>query len=157
MPTNHNLSRRKFLSGSANLLVMLSSFSLLSCSRENDREPRISELTIDQGRIVLDLNESRYLALNNTGGGLKIEITRQEKPLIISRISKTEVAAFSSQCTHAGYEVLLPEQGVLTCSSGHGGAFDLRGRVVSGPARSNLPSYPAQLTDNRVYVDYPFA
>lgn len=133
---------------------MISSFSTLLCScvNENDGKNQLTDLVIEQGRLVLDLGQSRYQALNTIGNGLKIEITREEKPLVVTRVSETQVAVFSSQCTHAGYEVLLPEQGVLACSSGHGGAFDLEGRVLAGPAKSNLPSHPAQLIANRVYV-----
>jgi Rieske Fe-S protein len=154
MPTDDVLDRRNFLFSSGRLLVMLSSFSALACacSGEKEREGRLAELVVEQGQLVLDLGESRYSALNTIGSGLKIEITRQEKPLIVTRVSAKQVAAFSSQCTHAGYEVLLPEQGILACSSGHGGAFDLTGRVLSGPPKSNLPSYPTQLIGNRVHV-----
>ena len=134
---------------------MISSFGALACACEKEGGSRLAELVIEQGRLVLDLNESRYHALNTVGNGLKIEITRQEKPLIVTRVSATQVAAFSSQCTHAGYEILLPEQGVLACSSGHGGAFDLTGRLLTGPPKSNLPSYPAQLIANRVHIAYP--
>lgn len=157
MPANNLLSRRRFLSDSARLLVMISSFSTLACAcgKEKDGGSRLGELTIEQGRIVLDLNENRYLTLNTIGNGLKIEITLQEKPLIITRVSETQVAAFSSQCTHAGYEILLPEHGVLACSSGHGGTFDLEGRVLTGPPKSNLPSYSTQLIANRVHIAYP--
>jgi Rieske Fe-S protein len=158
MAPGNLLNRRKFLSYSGRLLVMLSSFSALACActNEQDGENRLAELTVEQGRIVLDLGESRYRTLNTIGNGVKIEITRQEKPLLITRVSETRVAAFSSQCTHAGYEVLLPEQGILACASGHGGAFDLEGRVLSGPPTSNLQSYPAQLIANRIYVASPF-
>ena len=157
LPPDDCLNRRKFLSDSARLLVMLSSFSTLACActKEREGESRLTELVIKQGRIVLDLGESRYHTINTIGNGLKIEITRQEKPLLITRVSETKVAAFSSQCTHAGYEVLLPEQGILFCSSGHGGAFDLEGRVLAGPPKSNLQSYPAQLIAGRVHVAYP--
>ncbi len=157
IPPEDLLSRRRFLSDSGRLLVMISSFSTLACSctEENEKGNRLAELAIEQGRIVLDLNESRYHALNTLGNGLKIVITRQESPLIITRVSETQVAAFSSQCTHAGYEVLLPDQGVLACSSGHGGAFDLEGRVLTGPPKNNLPSYPTQLIANRVHIAYP--
>jgi Rieske Fe-S protein len=158
MPPDDMLTRRRFLSDSGRLLVMISSFSALACActREKEGESRLAELVIEKGRIVLDLSESRYHGLNTIGNGLKIEITRQEKPLIITRVSETQVAAFSSQCTHAGYEVLLPEQGILACASGHGGTFDLEGRVRSGPPTSNLQSYPTQLIANRLYVAYPF-
>jgi len=159
MPSDDVLSRRKFLSDSGRLLVMISSFSALACAcvNEQDGESRLAELVIEQGRLVLDLNESRYHGLNTIGNGLKIEITRQKKPLIITRVSETRVAAFSSQCTHAGYEILLPEQGVLACSSGHGGAFDLEGRALAGPPKSNLPNYPAQLIANRIHIAYPLS
>ena len=114
------------------------------------------EIVPEAGKEPAFLNRAPGLKLLNTiGNGLKIEITRQEKPLIITRVSETQVAAFSSQCTHAGYEVLLPEQGLLACASGHGGAFDLTGRVVAGPPKSNLPSFPTQLIANRIYVAYP--
>jgi len=155
MPPDYLLNRRKFLSYSGRLLVMISSFGALACACEKEGGRRLAELVIEQGRLVLDLSESRYQTLNTIGNGVKIEITRQEKPLIVTRVSETTVAAFSSQCTHAGYEILLPEQGVLACSSGHGGAFDLTGRLLAGPPKSNLPSYPAQLIANRVHIDYP--
>jgi len=155
MPPNDELTRRKFLFSSGKLLVTLSSFSAFAfaCSPEKEGGRRLAEVVVEQGQLILDLNEPRYSALNTIGNGLKIEITRQEKPLIVTRVSATQVAAFSSQCTHAGYEILLPEQGgILACSSGHGGAFDLTGQVVAGPPKSNLPSYPAQLVGNRVRV-----
>lgn len=155
LPPDYLLNRRKFLFDSGRLLVMISSFGALTCACEKEGGSRLAELVIEQGRLVLDLSESRYQALNTVGNGLKIEITRQEKPLIVTRVSETTVAAFSSQCTHAGYEILLPEQGVLACSSGHGGAFDLTGRLLAGPPKSNLPSYPAQLIANRVHIAYP--
>ena len=158
MPPGYSLDRRKFFSISGRLLVMLSSFGPLVCGcvGETEGESRLDELVIEQGRIVLDLGKNRYHALNTIGNGLKIEFSLQEKPLIITRVSETRVAAFSSQCTHAGYEVLLPEHGILSCSSGHGGTFDLEGRVLTEPPKSNLQSYPAQLTANRVYVAFPF-
>lgn len=156
-PTDDLLNRREFLFDSGRLLVMLSSFSVLAgaCANEDDRKSHLTELVYEQGKIVLDLDKNRYRSLNSIGHGLKIEITRQKKPLIVTRVSETRIAAFSSQCTHAGYEVLLPEHGILVCSSGHGGAFDLEGRVVNGPARSNLPNYETQLIDNRVHIAYP--
>ena len=157
MPPDDMLTRRGFLFDSGRLLVMISSFSALACAcaREKEEESQLAELVIEQGRIVLDLGKIRYRALNTIGSGVKIEINRQEKPLVVTRVSETRVAAFSAQCTHAGYDILLPEQGILTCASGHGGAFDLEGRVLAGPPRSNPPSYPAQLVANRVYVAYP--
>jgi Rieske Fe-S protein len=85
-----------------------------------------------------------------------VEFTHVGKTLMVTRVSESEVAAFSSQCPHAGYEVLPPEHGVLHCASGHGGSFDLTGRVKSGPARSDLERYPAELLNNSVFISYPF-
>ncbi|MDG4476640.1 QcrA and Rieske domain-containing protein [Thiovibrio frasassiensis] len=154
IPTDDLLNRRRFLSDSGRLLVMLSSFTTLvcACTGEKKEEKILADLVLEENKLVLDLKDNRFRALNTIGNGLKLEITRNEKPLLVTRVSKTQVAAFSSLCSHAGYEVMAPEHGVLVCASGHGGSFDLEGRVLTGPPRSNLHSYPTQLIDNRVLI-----
>ena len=151
-------SRRRFITESARLFVVVTSFSMLTCSCGNGQSPQSKTATgidIQNGKLVIDINRAPYRALKNIGGGVKLDIESAPKPVIVTRVSATEVAAFSSQCTHAGYEVLLPEHGVLICESGHGGEFDLRGDVIEGPPKSNLQKYPALLDNYKVYIDYP--
>lgn len=144
-------TRRKFILDSTVLLITVTSLSALSSGcdpEEAERRKRLAHLQIENGNLILDLNRPEYRALQATGSGVKLDLGTQTKPLIVTRVSPVEAAAFSSQCTHAGAEVLLPEQGRLVCSSGHGAVFDLRGKVLVGPARSSLESYEALLAEN---------
>lgn len=152
-------SRRRFIADSTKLFVIVTSFSVLPCACSKNQAPQSKTATgldVENGKIVLDLNKAPYRPLKNIGSGVKLDIEGAPKPIIVTRVTATEVAAFSSQCPHAGYEVLLPEHGVLICESGHGGEFDLRGNVIKGPPKSNLTKYPAQLDNYKVYVEYPF-
>lgn len=156
---DHHMDRREFLAGSATtLIVMVTPLSLLtaSCSSESAIRAKLpAEVGLKDGHLILDLGHIRFQPLSRVGDGVKIEIPARPKPIIVTRVSATEVAAFSSICTHAGYEVLLPEGGKLMCSSGHGGLFDLRGKVLHDPPKSDLERFEARLDKNRVLVRYP--
>ncbi len=152
-------SRRRFITNSARLFVVVTSFSVLPCAcgkEQPSHSKTATGLDVENGKIVLDINKLPYHSLKSIGGGVKLDIKGAPKPIIVTRVSATEVAAFSSQCTHAGYEVLLPENGVLICESGHGGEFDIKGNVIEGPPKSDLTKYPAQLDNYKVFVEYPF-
>lgn len=152
-------TRRKFISDSAKLLVTVCSLSSLSnaCDPEGSKKrQQLSHLEMDNGHIILDLSKSEYGNLHFVGKGVKVKLGPSVKPLIVTRVSTTEVAAFSSQCTHAGSEIFLPEQGKLVCKSGHGAVFDLRGNVLSGPATSSLDQFDAtiDINNNRIRIRY---
>lgn len=151
------MDRREFLSGSATLLVAVTPLGALacSCSPEAGGKKFTAEVELKDGQLILDLGNPRFRPLTTVGGGVKIDIPARPKPVIVTRVSTVEVAAFFSQCTHAGYEVLLPENAQLMCSSGHGALFDLRGNVLQGPAKSSLEQYEARLEQNRVMIRCP--
>lgn len=145
-------TRRKFLLNSTRLLVTVSSLAALSCAcdpESSKKRQQLAHLQIENGNIILDLDKDAYRQMDTVGNGIKLRLGADTKPLIVTRLSATEVAAFSSQCTHAGFEVYLPENGRIVCGSGHGAVFDLRGNVVSGPATSSLERYEASLADNQ--------
>lgn len=150
------IDRRKFLSETGRLMVLVSTFSTLTCAcaPEPDTTSSTREITIENGKIIIDLNTPPFHTLDTVGNGVKIVIATEAKPLIITRLGRHEIAAFSSQCPHAGYEVMLPERGSLMCASGHGAVFDLAGRVVKGPAKSDLLRFPAEIKDNKIIVTY---
>lgn len=148
------LSRRTFLKNSATLVAISAVGLATPCCREADK--RFANLDIRNGRIHLDLNKTEYLPLTRPGGGVRIEFGRKEAPLLVIRVSDAEVAALSSECTHAGLQVLLPDSsGILVCSSGHGGRYDVTGKVLQPPPRKNLARYPATLEPGLVIIDYP--
>ncbi len=156
--TDRPMDRREFLAGSATLLVMVTPLSMLatSCSSDSAIKAKLpAEVGFKDGQLILDLTQLRFQPLTRVGDGVKLDIPARPKPIIVTRVSPTEVAAFSSICPHAGYEVLLPEDGKLMCSSGHGGLFDLRGTVLHGPPKSNLERFEARLDKNLVLIRYP--
>lgn len=155
---DQRLDRREFLVVSATLVAMVTPLSLLAsgCSSESViRAGLPAEVGFADGHLVLDLAHPSFRPLTQVGDGIRLEIPARPKPLIVTRVSATEVAAVSSLCPHAGYEVLLPEGGRLVCGSGHGGIFDLRGRVLHGPPTSDLERFTARLAQNLVLVRYP--
>lgn len=102
--------------------------------------------------IALDLTNADYAALMNVGGAVKIANPHdKKKPIIVSRVSETEVAAFSSKCTHFGCEVSLPTDGVITCPC-HNAQFDATGKVTHGPAKKNLMAFDAALSGTTVVI-----
>lgn len=102
--------------------------------------------------ITLDLTGPDYEALSKVGGAIKIPNPYdKKKPIIVSRISETEVAAFSSKCTHFGCEVALPDNGVITCPC-HKSQFDAKGKVTHGPAKKDLPSFVAVLSEKAIVI-----
>lgn len=158
MTDHHRMDRREFLAGTATLMVLVTPLSALTggCTQESAIRKKLpAEVGFKDGNLVLDLNQPRFRALTMVGDGVKLEIPARPKPIIVTRVSPTEVAAFSSICPHGGYEVLLPEGGKLMCGSGHGGLFDLRGTVLHGPPKSNLERFEARLDKNLVLVQYP--
>jgi cytochrome b6-f complex iron-sulfur subunit len=102
--------------------------------------------------IVLDLTKPEYAVLGQVGGALKIPDPHdKKKPIIVIRISKTHVAAFSSKCTHLGCEVPLPVDGIIKCPC-HGSVFDAEGKVTHGPAKKNLYAYSASLNQSMITI-----
>ena len=95
--------------------------------------------------ISLNLTDASNVELTKVGGAKKIPNPLDpKKPIIVTRISETEYAAFSSKCTHWGCEVALPENNVITCHC-HKSTFDMNGKVTRGPAKKDLPAFPTKL------------
>jgi Rieske Fe-S protein len=98
-----------------------------------------------RGPILLDLIKPENLVLNKTGGAMKIPDPHDKrKPIIVTRLSETEFAAFSSKCTHMGCEVPLPVNNSIICPC-HKAIFDARGKVTRGPAKKDLRPYTVAL------------
>jgi Rieske Fe-S protein len=102
--------------------------------------------------IRLKLTDPAYSGLSVVGGAQKIPNPLDaRKPIIVTRISDTECAAFSSKCTHLGCEVSLPEGTILTCPC-HKAQFDLNGKVKRGPAKKDLKAFSAKLEGEMIII-----
>lgn len=146
---NNKVTRRKFIvdAGKTALVAALSSQVLgFEASASSGKPP------LPMQPITLDLTKQEYAALAKVGGAMKIPAPQNaEKPIIVSRISETEVAAFSSKCTHFGCEVPIPENNVITCQC-HGSKFDAGGKVIHGPASKPLKPFAATLSGTTITI-----
>jgi cytochrome b6-f complex iron-sulfur subunit len=105
--------------------------------------------------VTLDLTKPDYEALTKTGGVLKIpNPLDKKKPVIVIRVSETEVAAFSSKCTHLGCEISLPVNGVMICPC-HSARFDTTGAAIKGPAKKALKKFEAVMQGNTITINAP--
>ena len=105
--------------------------------------------------VTLDLIKPDNEALTKTGGVLKIpNPLDKKKPIIVIRLSETEVAAFSSKCTHMGCEISLPVDGVMICPC-HKARFDVTGTAIKGPAKRPLKKFEAVLQGNTITISAP--
>ncbi len=100
--------------------------------------------------ITLALSEFPQLAM--VGGTVTGQPTGVRDPIIVVRTDATTVVALDARCTHRGCTVAYtPARNRFDCPC-HGSAFQLDGRVISGPAELPLPTYTADLAADRVTV-----
>jgi Rieske Fe-S protein len=97
------------------------------------------------------VQQHEYAALAAEGGAVKVANPFGGKPIIVIRISDTEVGAFSSKCPHLGCEVSLPEAGIMTCPC-HGSTFNESGRVTHGPSIRDLHRYVATINGTVITI-----
>ncbi len=132
-------TRRQFLIsiGKAGAAVSIAPSIVGSCSKLNtEGTGGPTEIT-----ITLDLTSVENNLLNNVGGAIKTaDPNDSTRPIIVTRISQDEVAAFSSRCTHKGCEVPLPAGNSIVCPC-HQATFDGSGNLLSGPATTGLKKY----------------
>jgi Rieske Fe-S protein len=146
---NEKVSRRKFIldAGKTALAAALTSQMMGFEARASSGKP-----PLPMTPIVLDLTNQEYAELANVGKAMKIPNPHDaKKPIIVTRVSETDVAAFSSKCTHLGCEVKLPENNVIDCPCHHS-KFNLSGKVIRGPAGKDLPAFSATLQGTTVTI-----
>jgi cytochrome b6-f complex iron-sulfur subunit len=75
------------------------------------------------------------------------------KPAILIRKSENEVIALSAVCTHLGCIVKYSHSdSTLKCPC-HGAKFDVNGKVLGGPAPTNLDQFSASIESGSVVVE----
>jgi Rieske Fe-S protein len=134
-----SMSRRTFLSTAAKSLAAAPVVAVLSRTRVSAAQAALP------APIVLDLTKAAYSALNTVGGYIKIpDPNNSTRPMIVGRTSATVALANSSQCTFDGCELPFPVNGIYTCPC-CGSQYDVNGKVIKGPASTDLTKYRAQI------------
>ncbi|MCX6857351.1 MAG: Rieske (2Fe-2S) protein [Verrucomicrobia bacterium] len=107
---------------------------------------------------VLRLNVATYPALATVGGSVQLNFSPIYKPLTINRATSTVFVTLDSVCTHAGCTVnkFLRGNGAMMCPC-HGSRYDVYGRVIGGPADTDLVSYKTTFSpsSNVITVEVP--
>ena len=107
------------------------------------------------GKLVMKL--SKIGALDKPGGAVKLAISVTPgadpvKVLIVRPDDKTFIA-FQDRCTHGKRELnYRHETRLLECSSFGHSKFDLRGKVLKGPAAAPLSLYSCEKQDGELFV-----
>lgn len=140
--TNTSISRKQFLktAGSASLFATLG-ISLASCDvtdSNNDVEDQESDaVTIENGTVVLDINDETLESLQNEGGFLRITAAS----LLVVNVDGDLIRAFSDVCPHAGCQDDWDYSNQHFICNCHGSRFENDGTVVQGPANQDLTEY----------------
>jgi Rieske Fe-S protein len=104
--------------------------------------------TMAGGAIVLGLGEFDALAAG--GPAVALSAPGLRWPVLVIRDGGAFVA-LASRCTHQGCRV-APSGAFLRCPC-HGSTFDLRGRVLRGPAADPLPAYPVEMVGDQIEIE----
>ena len=131
------LSRRKWIK-----LFLLGAVARAATGRQS----LLAEIVPSSNSALLPIHLSQFPELNETGGSIALYFSNFRLPLIVIRGEGSEFYAMDSTCTHAGCQVdnyslyYTPEYSAMECYC-HGSLFDIQGRVVQGPAESDLRSF----------------
>jgi Rieske Fe-S protein len=149
-----DMDRRKFLGGSAAAVATCAcaAAGLAGCSTTNPQAKPVTAKAGAGGR--LDLGPASALGV---GQQLKVSVPGVEDPVLVARVSETEVRAVSIACTHWGseMELVLAEQ-QFRCTN-HGSLFDYDGQVLEGPASDPLPTYQVLEENGHLFLITPGA
>lgn len=102
------------------------------------------EIIIDAGKVPDLLNE---------GSAVKIIDERLKHSIIIANTGENAFTALSIACTHNQFEVEYKhEQKLFKCISINHAEFSTDGRVIRGPTREALTSYPIRRQNDQLIL-----
>lgn len=108
--------------------------------------------TFADGKVRIDLQ--RAPELHERSGALRLENPSLPERVLVMLGEDGRYHAYRNACTHGGrcFDPVPNTFTVQCCSLGRS-TYDYDGRVLSGPARGCLRSYPVQRTNGTLIVD----
>jgi len=135
-----NWNRRKFVKTTSVVATMSSCglINMVGCTpiKYVTGEVRDDALVIDKSQ----LEEAAFLLVKNQ---------RLSAPIFVKKTEKGHVALFL-ECTHKQCEV-RPNSKSLKCPC-HGSQFDHQGKVIEGPAETDLKSFRIWEDGNSIFI-----
>jgi cytochrome b6-f complex iron-sulfur subunit len=143
-------SRRDFLKGSLAATAVAGGAGACMCGLAGgcSSTPKAAEgsFTIDEGKLVIEL--AKVAELGAVGGFVTMTAKGLPETIGVVRSGEAEYAALSTKCTHFGMGVAYNhESGQMRCGSFGHSTFALDGKVLGGPAKKPLKTYPAAVQD----------
>lgn len=145
MNTEANISRKEFLKNlglsSTALWAIYCSASLSSCKNET-LAPTTQPSKID---FTLDLTAPLNASLKTKGGFVV------KNDVVIANTMAGKLVAVSLICSHQQNKNIIYANGEFACTV-HGSRFDDTGKVLGGPAKSNITQYQVSQTNNTLRI-----
>ena len=93
---------------------------------------------------------------DDVGEGEMYAIDVDGEPVCLTRV-EGQIYAFTDNCTHISGPLNDGElEGCVITCPWHGAQFDVRtGKVLRGPARQDLYTYPVKVEDNAIFISLP--
>ncbi|HTH56501.1 MAG TPA: ubiquinol-cytochrome c reductase iron-sulfur subunit [Cyclobacteriaceae bacterium] len=134
------MERRSFLKTTTRLLSAAAIAQLLSeCAKDAVTAKPPANFTID-------ISDPRYSDLQTVGAVLLVN------DVYIVCTAQSSYIALSRVCTHQGCTVSYNSTGKNFVCPCHGGVYDLKGKVVSGPPPSALAQYQVTLSGTTLTI-----
>lgn len=144
------MTRKDFLINSCSLCLSTAVIAALlpSCTASRYVAGRIGK-----DGLMIDKEEFKIQQKGNTAYRSFIIVRNDalKYPICLYRHSEDEYSALWMQCTHQGAE-LQASGDVLQCPA-HGSEFNNKGKVTSGPAASDLRSFPVTVNQTELFID----
>jgi nitrite reductase/ring-hydroxylating ferredoxin subunit len=98
----------------------------------------------------------KVATLDDVDEGEMYPIEVDGEPVCLTRL-EGKIYAFTDNCTHISGPLNEGElEGCVVTCPWHGAQFDVRtGKVVRGPARQELYTYPVKVEDNAIFISLP--
>ena len=98
----------------------------------------------------------KVATLDDVGEGEMYAIDVDGEPVCLTRV-EGQIHAFTDNCTHISGPLNDGElEGCVVTCPWHGAQFDVRtGKVLRGPARQDLYTYPVKVEDNTIFISLP--
>jgi len=108
------------------------------CETKKPKDPGC--WTFSEGRVEIDLNRAGELSMPYRS--IRLEGKGLDGRILIIRDDTGKFHAYRNKCTHMGRRIdPVPESSDLRCCSVMGSAFNVKGEIISGPAKNNLKQY----------------
>lgn len=130
--------------------VACTSIGFLSTILQSCASVKYAKGDLIENGVVVNLNEFAR-AKGKSRSYVIVRHDDLQYPICVYRIDDAQYMAMLMKCTHQGAELQVSGD-QLTCPA-HGSSFTKWGKVVQGPAASDLRTFPVSVRDEKLFID----